>query len=79
MLLLNDNRSQRETRAREETIGQVLQAHNTNTNWMSMTPQQSSHMGDSMCNPPISDRILVILLGSIFCLATFIMTSRPLK
>jgi hypothetical protein len=44
-----------------------------------MTPQQSSHMGDSMCNPPISDRILVILLGSIFCLTTFIMTSRPLK
>jgi hypothetical protein len=49
------------------------------TNWISMTPQQSSHMGDSMCNPPMSDRILVILLGSIFCLATFIMTSRPLK
>jgi len=49
------------------------------TNWINMTPQQSLHMGDSMCNLPMSDRILVILLGSIFCLATFIMTSRPLK
>jgi hypothetical protein len=49
------------------------------TNWINMTPQQSSHMGDSMCNPPMSDRILIILLGSIFCLAIFIMTSRALK
>jgi len=49
------------------------------TNWMSVTPQQSSHMGDSMCNPPMSDRILIILLGSTFCLAILIMTSRALK
>jgi len=48
-------------------------------NWINMTPQQSLHMGDSMCNLPMSDRILVILLGSIFCLAVFIMTSRALK
>jgi len=48
-------------------------------NWINMTPQQSLHMGDSMCNLPMSDRILVILLGSIFCLAIFIMTSRALE
>jgi hypothetical protein len=45
-------------------------------NWINMTPQQSLHMDDSMCNLLMCDKVLVIPLGSVFCIAIFIITSK---